>query len=170
MQHWEIIDAGNVKVPSTPKEIWQAAVRYFIWSDGNPLEISQPVLAGKAAGQELKRKIERPYSIKAFCIHCGILEEYLRDIQSSKDNESDYVHVVKRIFYIIEVQNMELAIADVYNPVIISKLYSIDKPVEIEKPIVITFKRELPELANSEAEIDLEKDDRYLNPPVTTSD
>ena len=143
-------------VSDTPEEMWEQACAYFEWSDNNPLSVPRTMNAGFMAGKELKEKMIRPYSMKAFCLHCGISEDYVRDLLNMKDSNSLYYMVIERIKMIIHIQNTELATVGVYNPAFVAKLLESDlnnRPIE---KLTIEVVHGLPELSNSEMEI-LEK-------------
>src|SRR5688572_18907649 len=103
--HWQVVRRGGIVVSNTPEELWENACAYFEWCDNNPIETSNNIKVGKAAGQDLSNKYIRPYTIKGLCLHCGIMEEYLSDIRATKDQESMYFHVVSKILYLIYIQN-----------------------------------------------------------------
>lgn len=167
-QHWKVVFSGNVQTDMDAVGLWENACKYFDWSDKHPIELNKKVGVGKDAGKDLKTSIARPYSIKALCLHCGILEEYLSDIRKSKDKTSDYFHVVSRIMYIIYTQNVELAQVGVYSPIVTAQVLSIGK--EDPNPtssIRVEVVPGLPMLSNTENEVlekleqerqDLEKD------------
>lgn len=157
--HWSVLNAGKIVVSDSPQSLWEKAVEYFKWCDANPIIRKITLSAGKNAGKRVNEEFQRPYTIKALCIHCGILEEYLRDIRQSKDESSDYYNVVTKILYIIYTQNAELAIVGIYNPIFTAKLLNIEKdevPTKSARVEIINSKYGERGLANSETEV-LEK-------------
>lgn len=155
-QHWKVIRSGNIQTDMDAQGLWENACKYFEWSDTHPIELEKKVGVGKDAGKELKTKVVRPYSIKALCMHCGILEEYLSDIRQSKDKTSDYFHVVSRIMYIIYTQNIEMAQVGVYSPVVTGAVLKLDKEAPPSTTVRVEVVQGIPALSNSENEI-LEK-------------
>lgn len=156
--HWQIVKAGKVQVSNTAEGLWMQACDYFQWSDDNPVEYKRTLTSGKEAGTKVPIEAPRPYSIKALCLHCGITEEYLRDIRNSKDKNSMYYAVVSKIMYIIYVQNAELATVGVFNPIFTAKVLNLetdDTPVSAVRVEVIGMGT-LPQLSKSESEV-LEK-------------
>ena len=154
--HWRIANSGRIASSTTPQELWENATRYFQWSDDNPIITSKTLTSGKEAGKVVTNTTIRPYSIKALCLHCGILEEWLRDIRSGKDKSSLYYIVVSKILYIIFIQNMEMAIIGEFNPIFTAKVLNIDKDDTPTGAVTVTVVSGLPALSNSESEI-LEK-------------
>lgn len=151
--HWQVVRRGGIVVSNTPEELWENACAYFEWCDSNPIQTSNNVKVGKAAGQDLNNKYIRPYTIKGLCLHCGIMEEYLADIRATKDQESMYFHVVSKILYLIYIQNYELACVGVYSPIFASKFISSEDERKPSSTIRVEVVPGLPMLATSEEEI-----------------
>lgn len=156
LSHWEMVDAGLMKEIKTPEDIWHNAKTYFKWCDETPITQKKPVMVGKEAGKSVTVETIRPYSIKALCLHCGIDEEYIKDIRASKAKDSLWYIVISKILYIIYVQNYELAQVDVFNAGFTAKVLSLDKEDTPNQAIQVTVVQGLPSISNSENEI-LEK-------------
>ncbi len=99
-EHWKIVHNNRNVVSNTPEQLWDNAVAYFQWNDDNPRKSWITITSGKDAGTRVAKLARRPYSIKALCMHCNILEEYLRDIRNSKAGD-DYYNVVQCLMSII---------------------------------------------------------------------
>lgn len=153
MQHWEVIKAGKVKVSETPEEFWENACAYFKWCDDNPLATTRTVNVGKKAGEQMVDNSIRPYSIKGLCLHCGVLEEWLKDIRETKDKESIWYNLISRILYVIYIQNLELATIGVFNPMFVVKVLNMEKEEAPNRPVQINIVQGLPELSESENEV-----------------
>lgn len=152
--HWEVVNAGGIVVSNSPQELWDNACKYFKWSDENPMEVKRTLRSGREAGKIVIEKHVRPYSIKGLCLHCGILEEYLKDIRMSKDKTSLYFVVVSKILYIIYIQNYEHATVGVFNPIFVAKALNMDKEDNSQQgAIKVEIVHGLPELASSENDI-----------------
>jgi hypothetical protein len=156
MEHWEIVNSGRIVVSNTPEELWENAVDYFAWCDMNPIVSKITITAGKGTGDQVNKSSRRPYSIKGLCLHCGILEEYIRDVRSIKDRQSLYYSVVSKILYIIYIQNLEMATIGEFNPIFVAKVLNMEKDDVPNNPVKIHVVQGLPELSKSENEI-LEK-------------
>lgn len=154
--HWEIVNSGKICVSSSPEGLWANAVSYFTWCDEHPIETKVALTAGKGAGSQVIKESKRPYSIKGMCLHCGILEEQIRDIRSTKDQSSLYYAVVSKILYIIYIQNLEMATIGEFNPIFVSKVLNMEKDESPTGAITVNVVQGLPELSKSENEI-LEK-------------
>lgn len=154
--HWEIVQSGKVVVSSTAQGLWTNACSYFKFCDENPIITKQTLKSGKEAGKQMLSEMPRPYSIKALCLHCGIVEEWLRDIRNSNDKSSEYYIVVSRILYIIYTHVYEHAMTGIFSPVFSSKALNMDKDDVPSGSIKIEIIGELPPLSKSENEI-LEK-------------
>lgn len=156
MEHWELINRGKILASDTPQELWQQACAYFQWCDTNPIVTKRTATAGKETGKKHEVESTRPYSIKGLCLHCGILEEYLRDIRKSKREDSEYYHVVSTILYLIFVQNLEYATIGVFNPIFTAKMLGMEKDETPVGAIRVEVVHGIPELSKSENEV-LEK-------------
>lgn len=126
-EHWQIVDSRTGKASTTPEELWDAATSYFHWCDNNPLKAKRIVTAGKSTGQSVNQEYNRPYSVKGMCLHCGISEKYINDIKNV-EGSNDWLIVIEKILMIIYTQNLEGAIVDLYNPIMVSKVLNLDKP------------------------------------------
>lgn len=156
MQHWQLVNASTITVSNTAEDLWSNATEYFKWCDEHPIEIKKTLVSGKEAGKIVLTETPRPYSVKGLCIHCGILQEYIRDIQQTKDKSSKYYMVISTILYLIFVQNQELAMIGVYNPVFTQRVLNMDKDDTPVSAITVNVVHGLPQLSNSESEV-LEK-------------
>lgn len=155
-EHWEIVASGHVTSPNSARELWERAVEYFKWCEENPINIKRTITSGRTAGAKMDVQYTRPYSIKGICIHCGIFEEYFRDIRQTKNKLSEYYIVASKILYLIYVQNLEMATIGVFNPIFTAKVLNIEKDEVPSGSIKVEIVNGLPTLATSEDEI-LEK-------------
>lgn len=153
MQHWEILKAGRVKVSETPQEFFENACNYFKWCDDNPITTKETISVGKKAGDEVDRKQIRPYTTKGLCIHCGVLEEWLKDMRDLKDPNSLWYNLVTRVLYIIYVQNLELATVGVFNPIFVSKVLNMEKEETPNTPTKVYIVDGLPPLSETENQV-----------------
>lgn len=153
--HWEIVAAGNIRASNNPKELWENACSYFKWMDDNPKVIPKTITSGKEAGRIVTEHKILPYSIKALCLHCGIEEEYLKDVRNGI-KEDPYYQVVSKILYIIYTQNYEMAVVGEYNAIFTAKVLNIDKDDSPKRVATVNIVTGLPTLSTSENEV-LEK-------------
>lgn len=156
MEHWQIIANGQVVIDRNAEELWENMCSYFEYCDNNPIEAKRTITSGKGAGNKVSVEMKRPYTIKGLCLHCGISESYLRDIQQSKSKDDLYYIVVERAMYIIQTQLMENALVGEFNPILTSKLLNLDNQENETGAIKVEIVQGTPELANSENEV-LEK-------------
>jgi len=134
--HWQIVKAGTTAA-NTPQELMEQAFQYFKWCDEHPIKASKRFSSGKKAGEKYDEETARPYNLKAFCLHAGITEEYIRDIRMTHDQTSDYYHVISRIIYIIFTQNYELAVSGIYNPIFTAKVLNVGSDDAPQAPVRI---------------------------------
>jgi len=125
---WKIVSSGNIKVYEDAKELWEKAEAYFEWCDTKPIMSKRTLQSGKEAGKKVEIEHTRPYSIKGFCLFTGVNEAWLKDISVSNGKDSDWYMVVEKIMYVIYNQNMEGAMVDLFNPIMVGKVLGLDKP------------------------------------------
>lgn len=155
--HWQVVNRGIEIQSNTPENLWFNACSYFKWCDENPIKIAKKVYVGKQAGTSYDEETPRPYTVRGLCLHCDIMEDYLKDIRMSKTRQSEYYVVVSKILYIIFVQQQELATIGVYNPMFTAKALALDKPEEAPPSAIrVEVVNSTMELSISEYEV-LEK-------------
>jgi predicted nucleic-acid-binding Zn-ribbon protein len=152
--HWRMIAYGDEVISHDARSLWANACKYFEHCDSTPILNKTTIKTGKEVGKVVTEEQPRLYTIKGLCLHCGITEEYLRDIRQGKDKTSEFYLVVSKVLYLIWVQNVEYAAVGQLNPIFISKLLNMDKPEELPvNNIRIELVEGLPALAQSEADI-----------------
>lgn len=154
-EHWQIVNRRDTIISTTPEGLWEQGISYFKWVDDNPIQDQITITSGKEAGKQVTRKIKRPYTIKALCLHCGLSEKYLKDILAQKDSNSNWYHVVEKLCTIVYNQNLEGGITGLFNPIMVSKVLNLDKPddgnlTNVKVEVIDSRTKELP---NSENEI-----------------
>lgn len=154
--HWEVLRGKEIVAAITPEMLMEAAYDYFKFNDDNPLTRRKTITTGKLAGTKMEEEYPRPYSVKAFCLHTGITEEYIQSIRQSQDKENDYYLVITRILYIIYVQNSEYATVGVYNPIFTARMLNLGSDEAPTGSVKIEIIGDNLRLSNSENEI-LEK-------------
>lgn len=154
-EHWKVLSAGGRQVSNTPQELWEAAITYFKWCDDNPITAKRTLTSGKTQGEKITIEYKRPYSIKGMCLHCNISERYINDIKQTNQPESEWYVIMEKILMIIYTQNLEGAIVDLYNPIMVSKVLNMDQPSDDNnKPIRVEIVHAVSnELSNSENEV-----------------
>lgn len=138
------------------QQLWENALAYFKWNQENPIEFKRTVMSGKEAGSKVLIEAPRMLTVKGLCLFCGVMEEYLKDLWSSRDRSNEFYIVATRILYHIHTQNMEFAAIDVFNAGLVTRLHKLEDDEVPTGGITINHVRNLPPLANSEIEV-LEK-------------
>lgn len=160
-EHWQVIKAGKIEVSDTEETLWEKAWKYFKWCDDHPIQDEKIITQGAKTGSKLVSRFKRPYTIKGLCLHCGIFEEFLRDIKQNQNKDSLYYQVVSRIYYVIHTQNLELAMVGLISPIITAKVLNLEKDDVPTGTIRIEVVPGLPALSESESEV-LEKLDAEI--------
>lgn len=134
--HWKVINAGGRQISNTPEQLWSQAVEYFRWCDDNPMKAKRTLTSGKTQGEKVTIEFVRPYSIQGFCLHASVSASYLKDLIESKMKDSEWTMVAEKIMMIIYTQNLEGAVVDLYNPIMVSKILNMDKGADTnDKPV-----------------------------------
>jgi len=154
-EHWKVINAGARQISNTPEQLWEQAVEYFKWVDEHPIKAKRMLTSGKTQGDMKEIEYKRPYSVKAFCLHCGISERYISDIKETRSKDSEWYLIMEKILMVIYTQNLEGALVDLYNPLMVSKVLNMDKESaegnSVVKVEIVHSQRD--SLANSESEV-----------------
>lgn len=159
VHHWEMMIDGVQAMNSTPEDLWQGSLKYFKWCDDHPIHKPEVLRSGIMAGKMIYVPTQRPYTISALCLHLGITREYIYDAINS-DDQNAFSFVARRIVEIIHTQKLELAIAGVYNPIVVSKELGIGNEKQAgakSSTINIEVTGSSPALLDNEADIDFPK-------------
>lgn len=153
--HWKVIAGGGVTISTTPEQLWAQICAYFKWVEDNPIKTKRTLTSGKEAGKEVTISYQRPYTVKAMCLHCGISEKYIKDIIETSAKESGYYQVLEKTMMLIYNQNLEGGLVDIFNPIMVSKVLNMDKPSnQDDKPVRVEIvNSEVNKLSNSENDI-----------------
>lgn len=153
---WQIVQMSADIISSTPEQLFDNAMKYFEWSDNNPITTKKKILNGAKAGESVEVDHPRPYTIKNLCLFCNISEEYLVDCRNSTDKTSPYYVVATKIMYLVYAQNMEMAMLDIFNPIFTAKVLNMEKEEAPSSGVRVEIVNGLPELLDSEIKV-LEK-------------
>jgi hypothetical protein len=126
---WKIVGGGGITVYDDAEAFWRKAESYFEWCDNKPIMSKRTLQSGKEAGKQVNIEHIRPYSLKGLCLFCGVNEAWLKDMATIADKTNIWYIVVEKITYIIYNQNVEGAYVDLYNPIMVSKVLGLDKPL-----------------------------------------
>lgn len=149
--HWRVINSV-ANYPVTPEELWNSAMSYFKWCDDNKITSKKTVLSGRMPSV-IEDEYHRPYTVKGFCMHANITEDYISDIKSTKREDSLWYQVMMKILYVIHTQNVEMATIGLFNAVFTSKILALDKADEgVNRMIKVEIVSDLPALSESENE------------------
>ena len=148
-EHWQVISRGGRVISVTPQGLWEDAVSYFKWCGEQPIRAQKTLQSGKEAGKKVDIELKRPFTIEGFCLHAGITKRWLMDIKSMHGEQSEWYMIAEKIITVIYTQNLEGALVDLFNPIVISKILNLDKPKEDESrpvrvEIIDTGKNNLP--------------------------
>lgn len=152
-EHWDVDLTKMEIIQDNAQDLWRRGLDYLKWNKENPIVLQRMITTGKNAGDLKQIRRERPLSIKMLCYHCGINEEYLRDIRNSKNKYSDWYIVVTKLLYLIHSQNLEMAMIGEFNPIFTSKVLNLEKDDIPSGAVRVEIVQGLPALADSEDDI-----------------
>jgi hypothetical protein len=150
INHWVV---RSSEIGDTPETLWEAARKYFIWCENNPIYKEEMI---RQTGEIVSAICPRPFNLPALCIHCGITPAFINDM-ARNPKAGNYYFVAQRILQVIYSQNLEYAMVGIFNPVIAAKKLNLGTQDEQGKTPatvnveVITYAGQ-PGLADSEFE------------------
>jgi hypothetical protein len=123
---------GRKKKFETPEAMEQAILDYFEWNEANPFTDYELVKhQGNAKNVEVQKR--RPLSIRGLCISLGMSHEAWIQYCQRKD----FVEVTSRARETIERDQIEGAMAEIYNANIVARLNGLSDKHEVTAPIVV---------------------------------
>jgi hypothetical protein len=136
-QHWQVVADGIKADIVSAKDLWEHALVFFQWCDGNPIYRPEMMRSGADAGIVYYVPIPRPYTISGLCIHLGITKEYIYTVAKS-DVKDDFYFVANKLLEIIHTQKLEYTYAGVYSPVVAAKELGLAHiaPPEKSSPVI----------------------------------
>lgn len=114
---------------ATPDDLWQDAIRYFEWCDGNPVDATISVTRYKkekhGGHKEMKKQdqhenITRPYTFYGLCAFTGISAwSSFKSTYLSKEGFADVIYAIENI---VASQQIDGAMAGVFKENLTSRL------------------------------------------------
>ena len=127
-QFWKLRSKhGRDKLFASPELLWDAACEYFEWCEANPLMESKAMTVSNGTGMGSSIEIielpkMRAMTISQLCFYLGCDESYFRYFKSTlKEENKDFLTVIKSIEQIIYNQKFQGASADLLNANIIAR-------------------------------------------------
>src|SRR5438132_1661730 len=117
---------GRDTIFSTPDIMWQAACKYFNWSDSHPWWKNEAVKGGELAGTIMKVATARPYTLHGLCLYLHVNTKYFNEFEKNLQEKEgqlakDFSEVVTRIRETIYTQKFEGAAVGAFNHNIIAR-------------------------------------------------
>jgi len=97
---------GQPRIYKTDDEIWTAALKYFEWTENNPL-IEIDFMNSKEGIQRVEKPKMRAMTIQALCIHLNISDETWMNYRK----KPEYIGICTRVEKIIYDQKLTGAAA-----------------------------------------------------------
>ncbi len=119
---WEIRSKhGRDKLFATPELMWEAAVEYFEWCEANPLTEGKVFQFQGEIVDGTVNKL-RAFTLEGLCLYMGASASYFRAFKSTlKDEDKDFLTIIKQIEETIYNQKFTGAAADLLNSNIIAR-------------------------------------------------
>jgi hypothetical protein len=121
-QTWKLRSKhGRDKLFATPELLWEAACEYFQWVEDNPLyETKGFAYQGEVTKETFPKMRAMTLGQLCFYLHCS--ENYFRAFKSRiKDEDNDFITVIREIESVIFTQKFQGASADLLNANIIAR-------------------------------------------------
>lgn len=126
---WKKVRIGVPKY-ATPEDLWNDAVRYFEWCDGNPIDAPSTTILSKKqkaskTNQEVRKQnqlenITRPYTLYGLCAFTGISKWY--NFTATYNSKEGFAEVISAIENVISSQQIDGAMAGVFKENLTSRL------------------------------------------------
>lgn len=108
---------------------------YFNWCDSNPWWRNEPIKSGEKAGETMKIKIARPYTISGMCLYLDASESFWKNFRKNTNLSQDFLSVIEWAEEVIRTQKFEGAAVGTFNANIIARdLGMVDKK-EVDFPV-----------------------------------
>lgn len=141
---------GRKPTFATPKDLWEAALEYFKWTEENPLWASKVLSDGKLAEYPKMRAM----TTDGLCIFLDITDQTLYNY---RDKNADFLDIVTKIQKVIRTQKFTGASADLLNANIIARDLGLADKKEVSGSLSLSDMTEreldakLTELKNAES-------------------
>jgi len=117
---------GQPPIFKSPIELWEKALEYFEWEDGQELnEVKGVGFQGDYSLQDIPHK--PPYTIQGLCIYCNLSSSSLFDY-SKRPEYSEVIGLVKEIIF---KQKFNGAVVGLYNANIIARDLGLKDKVDV---------------------------------------
>ncbi|NDV79348.1 terminase small subunit [Dysgonomonas sp. 511] len=126
---------GKERLYTHSDKLLNTAFEYFAWCDENPLLKKELMRSGERKGELIEVPVSRPYTISGLCVFCQISEATFRSFFRSDEMCAAALHIQD----IIKQNQMEGAIAGIYNSAIVCRLVDSSNVEEEEQLKRIPF-------------------------------
>lgn len=130
-QLWKLAKGGRRAIISDATELWQKAVNYFEWCDGNPLTKGE-LVKHQGDAEEFAVTLGRPYSMDALTIYAGVSASYFRtrkgelgdkaELNTATPAELDLLDTIALIENVVRNQRFEGAAVGLFKENLISRV------------------------------------------------
>lgn len=128
---------GRPAIFEEPEQLIEAAEEYFQETAKRKINTEEMVKAGPNAGQKFDINHHIPFTIGGLCLHLGVHSQYFRDfkkrLKTMEDRQKarEFSLIVTRIEEIILTNQIEGAMAGIYNPNLTARLNGITERTDI---------------------------------------
>ncbi|MDQ8200689.1 DNA-packaging protein [Pelagicoccus enzymogenes] len=130
-QYWKLRESqGRPPKYSDPDELWAKCCDYFEWVEANPI-IEKQVLNSKSGPVSVEVPKHRPMTKAGLCIHLGIGQSTLDEMQKRED----LLAVITRAREVIYVQKFEGAAIGVFNANLIARELGLRDHQKVEQTV-----------------------------------
>lgn len=134
---WELRSKhGRDKLFATPQLLWEAAVEYFEYCEGNPLKEEKVFnYQGDIVRADIAKM--RAMTLSGLCFYLKCNEGYFRTFKSQlPEGEEDFNSVISEIEAVIYNQKFQGAAADLLNANIIARDLGLSDKSEIQTNVI----------------------------------
>lgn len=129
---------GRDTLFATPQLLLEAAMEYFVNTDGRKWYKREAIKSGLQAGQVIEIEMDTPYTWSGLCLYLQCGQEYFRSFRKNKERcTPDFLRVIAVIDEIIETQLLEGASVGSFNANIISRKLGLADKLETKNTTII---------------------------------
>ena len=137
-KYWEFRNKHGRDFKYDPESLWDEAVEYFKYMDERVINKKEAIKSGDMAGKTMDVPTSIPFSCESFCLFADISMETFRNYQKGEGAYKDFFDVSTRIRQIIDSNQFEGAVVNIFNPNIIARKLGLGDKTILEggdKPI-----------------------------------
>lgn len=130
-KYWQFRNKHGRGFSYTPDQLWDEAVKYFEFMEGNVWNRQESIKSGELAGTTMDVPTTTPMSIQSFCLFADIDDNTFSRYEKEKGYENFWA-ITRKIKAVIQSQQWEGATVGAFNPNIIARTLGLTDKSEVK--------------------------------------